>query len=77
MKTIKIIWSTEDVLAKADSLGVELTEQEADNILLDLERHHDAQIGICWDVIASYIYQHEQQRTEDKLSNDLYDYSAE
>ena len=65
MKEIKIIWTSDDVLMRADEIGVELTEHEADNILDDLYQYHDASIGICWDVIASYIYQYESEREEE------------
>ena len=64
MKTISIIWATEDVLMRADELGVKLSEQEADEILDDLLRHHDCQIGICWDTIGIYIHQYEIDREE-------------
>lgn len=64
MKTISIIWATEDVLMRADELGVKLSEQEADEILDDLLRHHDCQIGICWDTIGVYIHQYETDREE-------------
>jgi hypothetical protein len=64
MKEIKITWSTEDVLMRAEELNVELTEHEADNILDELYENHDASIGICWDIIGSYIYQYESEREE-------------
>jgi hypothetical protein len=62
MKTISIIWSTDDVLMRANELGIELTEYEADEILDDLLRHHDCSIGICWDTIGVYIYQYDDER---------------
>ena len=77
MKQIKIVWSTDDVLAKSNDMGIPLTEAEAETILDDLERHHDAQIGVNWDVIASYIYQYQEEIKESKLTNDLYERSAE
>ena len=64
MKEIKIIWNTDDVLMRSDELGVQLTEEEADQILDDLYNYHDASIGICWDIIGSYIYQYETERAE-------------
>ena len=62
MKTIAIKWCTEDVLYQADNLGIELTEDQADDILESLEHKHDATIGINWDVISFYIenYSHNQ-----------------
>ena len=38
MKTITIKWSTDDVLGIAENMDIELTEQEADKILENLER---------------------------------------
>lgn len=55
MKTIEIRWSTEDVLGKAEEMDIELTEEQADVILDNIERYHDASIGINWDVIEYHI----------------------
>jgi hypothetical protein len=52
---ISIIWSTEDVLHQAKQKGVKLTEDEANEILLEMERKHDADIGINWETIDDYI----------------------
>ncbi len=52
---ISIIWSTEDVLHQAKEKGVKLTEDEANQILLQMERKHDADIGISWATIDVYI----------------------
>lgn len=55
MKTIEIRWSTEDVLGKAEEMDIELTEEQADVILDNIERSHDASVGINWDVIEYHI----------------------
>ena len=52
---ISIIWSTEDVLHQAKEKGVKLTEDESNEILLQMERKHDADIGISWTTIDVYI----------------------
>mgnify|MGYP003113814818 FL=1 len=52
---INITWSTEDVLHQAKEKGVNLTEDEANEILLQMERKHDADIGISWTTIDVYI----------------------
>ena len=52
---ISIIWTTENVLHQAKEKGVKLTEDEADEILLHMERKHDADIGISWTTIDVYI----------------------
>ena len=66
MKEISIKWSTEDVLMEAEILGIKLTEEEADNVLDDLEYGHDSSLGINWDVIKSYIYQFDNERKDEK-----------
>jgi hypothetical protein len=64
MRQIKLVWSTDDVLIKADEMSIDLTELEADTILETLEERHDASIGICWDVIGCYITEFELDRTQ-------------
>lgn len=63
---IHITWSTEDVLHEAKELGVELTEDEANDILLHMEEKHDANIGISWDIIDIYIQDVLDNRKEDR-----------
>lgn len=58
MKTIEIRWSTEDVLFRAEEMGYDISEEDADIILDDVERYHDASIGINWDVISYHIENH-------------------
>lgn len=55
MKTIEIKWSTEDVIWQADNMDIELTEEQADAILDNVDHYHDASIGINWDVISFHI----------------------
>jgi len=64
MKTITIKWSTDDVLGVAENMDIELTEQEADKILENLEYYHDAELGINWLVIESYIQQYIDEKQE-------------
>ena len=48
MKTqISISWSIEDIR----SLGFNCTDEQGSKVLSDVERHHDASIGINWDTI--------------------------
>ncbi len=48
---IHITWCTEDVLETAKEMGVKLTTEEADDVLLTVEHNHDACHGISWDNI--------------------------
>ena len=52
---IHIGWSTEDVLQRAKDNDVKLTEDEANSILLEIQRDYDADIGISWTTIDVYI----------------------
>lgn len=55
MKTIEIKWSTEDVLSRAEDMGVTLTEEQGDQILQKIYDFHDANVGVNWFVIYFYI----------------------
>ena len=55
MKTISISWSTQDVLDTAVNMDLELTEQQADEILDDVYNFHDADVGINWYTIQFHI----------------------
>jgi hypothetical protein len=52
---INIGWSTEDVLQRAKDNDVKLTEDEANSILLEIQRDYDADVGINWETIDDYI----------------------
>jgi hypothetical protein len=55
MKTIEIIWSTDDVMMQAEIMNIELTEEQADAILENVLHYHDASVGINWDVLDFHI----------------------
>jgi hypothetical protein len=46
---IAIIWSIEDVQGRRP----DLSDEQSMQVLLQCERHHDAEIGINWDVIEA------------------------
>ncbi len=54
-RQIAIIWSIEDILG----LRSDLTEEQAFNVLKEIERRHDCTIGVNWYVI-------------EEVANDLY-----
>ncbi len=47
-KQIALIWSTEDVL----SVRPHLTEQQAMDVLEEVQRRHDATLGVTWDTLC-------------------------
>lgn len=52
---ITVEWRVDDVRERAGVLGVELSLDEQRQVLQRVDRHHDANIGICWDVIDNHI----------------------
>ena len=67
---INITWCTEDVLHTAEEMDISLTEKEADEILLMVEKNHDANMGICWDTIRFHISEYEDFRHDSKIQSD-------
>lgn len=55
MKTISIKWSTHDVLDTAVNMDLELTELQADEILDNVLKFHDAEVGVNWYTIQFHI----------------------
>lgn len=52
---IVIVWKVEDILSVAEDMKQEITEDQAREILHDLERNHDPEFGISWSLIRDYI----------------------
>ena len=57
-------WHTDDVIYQAKDNGEELTEQEARDVLAMVNRKHDCNIGINWDVIDYWIDEIVKEREE-------------
>jgi hypothetical protein len=48
-------WCMADVMQQASDMKVEVTEKQAKDVLSLMDNKHDANIGICWDVIGCWI----------------------
>ena len=48
-------WHVDDVLARANADGVEITREQAGEVLALLISKHDAEHGINWDTISRWI----------------------
>lgn len=49
-------WHLDDVIIHAeDMMDIQLTEDEAYQVLSLMERRHDAEVGINWDVIGCWV----------------------
>jgi hypothetical protein len=55
---IAIVWNTEDVLSRAEELEIEITEDDARNILGTLLNDFDANYGINWSAIDVELEEH-------------------
>lgn len=54
-RAIAAIWHVDDVLNRANETDADLTEEQALEILSRVDRKYDANIGINWDVLDTYI----------------------
>ena len=49
------IWCTEDVIAKAKEMHKRITKNMANDIIDQIDRKHDCEMGITWDTLECYI----------------------
>jgi ABC-type uncharacterized transport system ATPase subunit len=49
-------WTVKDVMSCAKDNDRKITKAKAREILREIDHHFDADIGINWDVISSYIF---------------------
>ncbi len=61
---ISVSWCDQDVEHKASEMGIELTKQEVSDVLSELERRHDATVGISWTTIECIIDEIVSERGE-------------
>jgi hypothetical protein len=48
-------WQVGDVMEQAEEMGEELTREEAEQILEDMERHIDSEMGVSWTNVSAGI----------------------
>jgi len=53
-KSISITWHIDDI--RAIENGQDLTDDQCYDVLCNIKKHHDANIGINWDVIVDAIW---------------------
>ena len=54
-----ISWHIDDIIHQAETLDIEISKTQAQNILSLLGGYHDADVGINWSVINSYLEQYD------------------
>lgn len=56
-KKESIKWSIEDFTSfeKSEDTLYPITEEDAQKLLEDMIKHHDASLGITWDTVESYL----------------------
>ncbi len=52
---ISCFWHTDDITAYAESNDIKLTKKQVDKVRENIEKGHDANQGINWEVIAENI----------------------
>ena len=58
-------WHIDDVATQAESQGETLTEEECREVLRLMEKYHNCEVGINWDVIDNWIDHVTAQRKEE------------
>ena len=53
--SIALFWSSVDVIETAKNSGFKLTEDQAKDILQIVDKRHDANIGVDWEVLDTHI----------------------
>lgn len=61
---IRVFWSKDDVVSICQDNDFDLTDREIGNVCHDLERFHDSETGINWDVIKCHIQMIIDERKE-------------
>lgn len=54
------IWCREDVLERASEFSIDITEEQADKIIEDMHENRDAEYGITWDTIDTYLQEEDE-----------------
>jgi len=50
-----IIWGVEDVMGQAENMGRDITKEQAEEVLENLESNHDCNLGTTWETIGFWI----------------------
>jgi hypothetical protein len=62
IRYIALVWQTEDVESTAEELNINLTSKEANKVLYNIEKNHNAETGVNWGTIAEYIREYDWER---------------
>lgn len=60
------LWATDDVLEQAKMLGIEISQQEAEEIIESVHKHADCEYGITWLTLEIAIEEKERQRNDNR-----------
>ena len=51
------VWSEDDVLGRAKERGISCTREQAQEILDEMDRKQDCELGITWTTIDCFLYE--------------------
>lgn len=63
------LWSITDVMESAKNLNIEISEEEAEEILETTNEYKNTSIGINWDVIEMNIFRYDSERERQHILN--------
>ena len=50
-----IVWQTDDVIGKANEMGFEMSQEDAESVIGDIDRSSDCEYGITWETIRHHV----------------------
>ena len=59
------IWQRADVIGRAEEKGIKITDEQADDILDEIDHHQDCTIGITWVTLDYFL--DELKRKDDEV----------
>lgn len=65
MGVIAITWGYSDVQDRAKAIGLEISAETALEILKEIKRNIDNEVGVTWEILEEYVFAYLQQTLSD------------
>ena len=57
------IWQIENVKHYCDNMGIEISADQCENVIYNMEQGKDANDGITWDILGFYVQEEKRNET--------------
>ena len=62
---IDVLWHKDDVVAVLEENNHTYTDEDVDNIVADIVKFFNAEVGISWEVIDSFVWMYFNDKQDD------------